>query len=202
MSAPRTANRTTEHADPHEQYNPVPRVVIGMALALAIWAVAYIVTQSPDATASLGDGRDPATLAARAAADGAPVDGRQLYTAHCQACHQTTGQGLPGVFPPLAGAEWVTGDPRVLAQIVLHGLNGPIEVRGSSYQGAMPAFGAQLGSAEIAAVLSFVRAEWGNRAEAIDTAAIETARAAFPNRTHPWNGQQELQQATGAKPAS
>lgn len=201
MSAPRMPSRTTEHADPHEQHRPVPRVVTGLALALVVWAIAYIATQGPDSAASLGDGRDPPTLAAGAAAEGAAVDGRQLYTAHCQACHQASGQGLPGVFPPLAGSEWVTGDPQVLAQIVLHGMTGPIEVRATAYQGAMPAFGAQLGNAEIAAVLSFVRSEWGNRAGAIHPADIETGRASFPERRLPWNGQQELMQAAGSKPA-
>jgi mono/diheme cytochrome c family protein len=192
-------SRSTEHADPHEQYNPVPRVVLGLVLALIVWAVSYIVMQRPDGAAALGDRRVPATLAqVGAPGQAAAVDGRQLFTGNCQACHQATGQGLPGVFPPLAGSEWVTGDAQLLTQIVLHGLNGKIEVRGSSFEGAMPGFGAQLGNAEIVAVLSFIRSEWGNGAAAIDAQAVEAARQAFAGRSQPWNGADELQRAVSA----
>jgi mono/diheme cytochrome c family protein len=192
-------SRSTEHADPHEQYNPVPRVVLGLVMALMVWAVSYIVMQRPDGVAALGDRRVPAMLAqGSAAGQAAAVDGRQLFTANCQACHQATGQGLPGVFPPLAGSEWVKGDAQLLTQIVLHGLNGKIDVRGVSYQGAMPAFGAQLGNAELAAVLSFIRSEWGNGAAAIDAPTVEAARQAFAERSQPWNGAEELQRVVSA----
>jgi mono/diheme cytochrome c family protein len=195
---PPKPGRSTEHADPHEQYNPVPRVVLGLAMALVVWAIAYIVMQRPDGVAALGDQRVPATLAQGAAAKAGAVDGRQLYAASCQACHQASGQGLPGVFPPLAGSEWVKGDAQLLTQIVLHGLTGPIEVRGSTFQGAMPAFGGQLGNPEIAAVLSFIRSEWGNGAAAIDAETVDAARKAFAERSQPWNGAEELQRVVSA----
>nr|WP_233208453.1 cytochrome c [Pollutimonas subterranea] len=118
--------------------------------------------------------------------EGSVVDGRQIYTTTCQACHQATGQGLPGVFPPLAGAFWVTGDVNIPAQIVLHGLTGPIEVAGTTYNGAMPGFGTQLNDAQIAAVLTFIRAEWGNDSPAVETATIEAAHAATAFQAEPW----------------
>lgn len=197
-------SRKSEHADPHEQYNPVPRVVLGLALALVVWAVAYILMARPDGLAGLGDQRVPDTLAqGTAPAQGAAVDGRQLFVAKCQACHQAAGQGLPGVFPPLAGSSWVKGPAEVPAQILLHGLNGPIEVAGTTYNGAMPAFGEQMNDAELAAVLSFIRAEWGNASPAVETEVVQAARKASAERTEPWPGVAELEKflaGAGARP--
>ncbi|WBY02662.1 cytochrome c [Ramlibacter tataouinensis] len=191
--------RDSEHADPHEQYNPVPRVVLGLAIGLVVWAIAYIVTARPDGLAGLGDRRVPATLAQGAApASNVAVDGRQLYVAKCQACHQATGQGLPGVFPPLAKSEWVQDPVEVPLQILLHGLNGPIEVAGTTYNGSMPGFGGQMNDAELAAVLSFVRAEWGNTGAPVDAAAVQAARQATEGRTEPWPDIRELQKFVGA----
>jgi mono/diheme cytochrome c family protein len=197
-------SRKSEHADPHEQYNPVPRVVLGLALALVVWAVAYILMARPDGLAGLGDQRLPNTLAqGTAPLQGATVDGRQLFVAKCQACHQANGQGLPGVFPPLAGASWVKGPAEIPVQILLHGLNGPIEVAGTTYNGAMPAFGEQLNDAELAAVLSFVRGEWGNSSPAVDVEVVQGARKASAERTDPWPSVAELEKflaSPGARP--
>jgi mono/diheme cytochrome c family protein len=185
-------SRNSEHADPHEQYNPVPRVVIGLVLALIVWAVSYIVIQGADGVPSLGDRRQPATLAEGVGPGQRQVNGGQIYTANCQACHQANGQGLPGVFPPLAGSPWVTGNPSVLKQILLHGLTGPIEVSGTTYNGAMPAFGKQLSDEEIAAVATHIRSQWGNSAPAVDAPSVAAAREATTSRSEPWHGTEEL----------
>lgn len=185
-------SRNAEHADPHEQYNPVPRVVIGVALALIVWAVSYLFIQGADGVASLGDRRQPAALVQGSAPKQGTVNGSQIYAANCQACHQAAGQGLPGVFPPLAGSPWVTGNPAVLSQILVHGLTGPVEVLGVTYNGAMPAFGKQLSDAEIAAVATHIRSQWGNSASAVDTAFVASAREASAGREDPWHGVDEL----------
>jgi len=185
--------RKSEHADPTELYNPVPRVIIGLVAALFIWAIYYIFASDPSGLSTLGDHRIPSTLVAQKNAGGAgKVDGRQLFTGTCQACHQATGQGLPGVFPPLAGSSWVTGDPHVLSQIVLHGLHGPIEVAGASYNGAMPGFGGQFNDAQLAALLSFIRKEWGNDSPPVDADLIKQARAASSDRKEPWASIQDV----------
>src|SRR5690606_5969374 len=101
--------RASENADPHELNNPVPRVLLGVILALVVWGVYYIFSANPNSVAGLGDRRDPATLVAAAPSENGAIDGKQLFTTACQSCHQASGQGLTGVFPPLAGAEWVTG---------------------------------------------------------------------------------------------
>jgi len=183
-------NRNSEHADPHEQYNPVPRVVAGLVIAMVVWAVSYIAIQGADGEPSLGDRRDPAALSA--AVGSGIADGSRIYVANCQACHQANGQGLPGVFPPLAGSPWVTGDPAVLSQILLHGLTGPIEVLGTTYNGTMPAFGKNLRDEEIAAVAAYVRSQWGNSASGVDAEAVAKERAATAGRDGPWDGAREL----------
>ena len=185
--------RNSEHADPHEQHNPVPRVVIGLVLALFVWAIGYIVLERPDGMAGLGDQRDPMVLApSEADTAGAAINASQLFVAKCQACHQAAGQGLPGVFPPLAGASWITGAPEAPLQIVLHGMNGAIDVAGTTYKGAMPAFGEQMNDAEIAALMTYVRSQWGNASAPVDVAAVQAARKASAGRTEPWNGAAEL----------
>lgn len=186
-----------ENADPVEQANPVPKVVMGLVLGLVVWAVGYIFVQEAGGDVSLGDRRDPSTLTVAA---GGAADGAQVFASRCAACHQANGKGLAGVFPPLAGSPWVVGDPDTALQIVLHGMTGPIDVLGTTYNGAMPAFAEQLSDAELAAVLTHVRATWGNAAAPIDSAAAAAARAATATRGEPWNGTQEIATALAAAP--
>lgn len=192
MSPPRSPVHEREHADPHEQYNPVPKVILALVIGLVVWGAGYIVWQQPDGAAALGDQRIPTSLTVAKAA-GNTADGAQVYAAACQACHQANGQGLAGVFPPLAGSPWVLDAPEQLAQILLHGLTGPIQVLGVEYNGAMPAFGEQLSDAEIAAVSTHIRTQWGNAAEPIHAAQIAEARAASGHVTEPWHGAQALE---------
>jgi len=117
---------------------------------------------------------------------GAPVDGASVFANRCAACHQATGLGLPGAFPPLAGSEYVLGEEESVVRIVLRGLTGPVTVKGQTFNGAMPAWVDQLSDAEIAAVLTYVRSSWGNRAEAIAVEKVAGERAATTGRTAPW----------------
>jgi len=117
---------------------------------------------------------------------GAPVDGASVFANRCAACHQATGLGLPGAFPPLAGSEYVLGEEARVVRIVLHGLTGPVTVKGQTFNGAMPAWADQLSDAEIAAVLTYVRSSWGNGAEAITVEKVARERAATTGRTAPW----------------
>lgn len=183
-----------ENPEPQERGRPVPWGMLLLAALLTAFGVAYIATNALDAPSTLGDQRDVAELRARTAAPGAAgvVDGAALYAARCVACHQSSGAGVAGVFPPLAGSEWVTGDVNTLAALVLHGVTGSMTVKGTVYNGAMPAFGAQLGDAEIAAVLTHLRSQWGNGAAAVDAAAVEKVRAATAGRTASFNGEAEL----------
>ncbi len=113
-------------------------------------------------------------------------DGKVIYEARCAACHQLNGEGIPGVFPPLAGAEWVGEEKGRLIRIVLHGMTGETTVRGITYNGAMPSWGDVLTDSDIALVLSFVRSSWGNDAPAVQAGDVQSVRRATADRTAPW----------------
>ncbi|UCH27720.1 MAG: c-type cytochrome [Trueperaceae bacterium] len=104
--------------------------------------------------------------------------GESVYTANCSACHQATGQGLVGAFPPLQGHAvdlyGAEGGREYLIDVLLYGLQGPITVAGTSYSGVMPAW-QQLGDEEIAAVLNYALTAWGN--DAVLPGGIELYRA-------------------------
>jgi mono/diheme cytochrome c family protein len=131
---------------------------------------------------------------ARPANDGPPAshaavqgpDGKVVYSTTCAACHQATGEGVEGTYPPLAGSEIVNGDEAKVIRIVLHGLTGPVEVAGETYSGMMPPWGGVLKDPELAAVLTYVRGAWGNKAAPITTAKVAAIRAATASRTTPW----------------
>jgi len=180
-----------EMPDPHESNRPVPKLVLAVVAGAFLWAIGYIFfTHQSDAPAN-GDRRTGADLMARAASGGA-VDGAQIYAAQCVACHQATGAGLPGVFPPLAKSEWVNGKDELAAKIVLHGITGSLTVAGNTYNGAMPAFGEKLSDAEIAAVLSHVRGSFGNSSGKVEEATVKAAREASAAQKTPWNGDADL----------
>ena len=103
----------------------------------------------------------------------------------CFTCHQPTGLGLPGQFPPLAGSDWVLGDKERLIKISINGLMGEIEVNGQKFNGAMPPPGIPPGSltdSQIADVLTYIRNEWGNSASAVTASEVAAVRAATKDR--------------------
>lgn len=188
-----------ENAEPDEVRRPMPLVVAAVAVGMVLFGVAYILLSDPFGAPALGDRRTVAELSGPApAANGAKPDGKQLFTTNCVACHQATGKGLPGVFPPLDGSEWVVGDPRMVANILLHGVTGEMEVAGKVYKGAMPAFH-QLGDPELAALASYIRSSWSNKAEPIQTELFNKERQRNP-RTTPFAGDAELKALTGKAP--
>jgi mono/diheme cytochrome c family protein len=127
-----------------------------------------------------------AKTAKPAAAKAQGVDGKQVYATTCAACHQATGLGVEGTYPPLAGSEWVNGDEGKLVRIVLNGLTGPVEVAGETYAGAMPPWAGVLKDADIAAVATYLRSSWGNKAAPVTEATVASIRSATKARTAPW----------------
>ena len=113
-------------------------------------------------------------------------DGAEIYLTRCMSCHQVNGGGVPGVFPPLTGTEWVTGDEEVLIRIILNGLTGEMEVNGMVYSGAMPPWGAFLNDEEMAALLTYIRTEWGNDAGEVTPETVAQVREAVTDREEPW----------------
>jgi mono/diheme cytochrome c family protein len=97
----------------------------------------------------------------------------------CGGCHQGSGLGLPGQFPPLAGSEWVLGGTERLIRVVQHGLVGAITVKGQGYNtpGGMQGFGAAMSAGDLANVLTFIRNSWGNEATMISKEMVEKVRS-------------------------
>jgi mono/diheme cytochrome c family protein len=139
------------------------------------------------------------------------VVGKRLFTQNCAVCHQQTGLGVTGQFPPLAGSEWVLsqdwhGDNHMV-KIVLHGFHGPVTVKNEQFNNVMAPWGKVLKDEQIAAILTYVRNEWGNQAPPITKEFVSQIREQTKDRTEPWT-QKELQatervlvQDAGAAPA-
>lgn len=133
----------------------------------------------------------PILLALTAAASA--QDGGQLYTTHCSACHAADGKGATGgQFPPLAGSPWVKGDPQRTIKLVLHGLTGPVEVAGRTYNLEMPPQGSVIPDDHLAAILTHVRASWENASSPVTADMVKVARAATADRKTPWTAPEIL----------
>jgi mono/diheme cytochrome c family protein len=159
-------------------------VLAGAMLALAAMLAACSNSASSSANA---DGDSAASTAAAASAapaaastvaaqNGASAnDGAGVYSTNCSSCHQTNGAGLPGAFPPLANNPVVTGDAKTVVHIVKFGLNGKIQAGTQAYNGTMPAWGQNLNDGQIASVVTFIRASWGNHASPVSPADVAAA---------------------------
>ena len=154
-----------------------------------MWGAFYIVSTPSGENSAYGDQRTVADLRPAVVLAGAApaVDGKQLFGAKCAACHQGSGLGVAGVFPPVAASEWVLGDEKILTNILLHGVNGEMVVKGNKYNGAMPAW-KSLSDDELAAVLTYIRSEWGNAAAPIMADTIKSQRELTKARTEPYSG--------------
>ncbi|WP_228702827.1 c-type cytochrome [Salisaeta longa] len=131
--------------------------------------------QQPELTVA-----EPASAAAAV-----QVDGAQIYSSRCASCHQANGEGIAGVFPPISGSRWVTGEKARVIRILLHGMKGEVEVKGETYNGNMPAW-KQLSDKEIAAVITHERTSWGNDASPISAEEVAAIRAFAEGRTQQW----------------
>jgi mono/diheme cytochrome c family protein/glucose/arabinose dehydrogenase len=112
-------------------------------------------------------------------------NGRQTFAGLCAACHQPTGKGLEGLAPPLAESEWVLGEPDRIVKVVMHGLRGPIKVKGMTYSYDMPAAGF-LTDEQIAGVLTYIRREWDHEASPVPVDLVKKIRAENKDRTDAW----------------
>jgi len=141
------------------------------------------------------------SIASLAAAQDAPpsevmTKGQQVYMMVCFACHQPTGLGLPGMFPPLASSDWASATkPDRLIRMVLHGVAGPITLNGKPFTTPapiMPPQGASLSDDQIASVLTYVRNSFGNKGSTVTADQVKTIREAEKARTAMWS-QAELE---------
>jgi mono/diheme cytochrome c family protein len=165
-------------------------------MALVFWAGAYLAFYSGGFQSDVYNPTQVSWTGGGAAAKGPPdpmVVGKRLFTANCVACHQATGQGVAGQFPTLVGSEWVLGGDwhgdNHLIGILLHGLQGPIQVKGDTYNGAMPPW-KQLKDDQIAMILTYIRNEWGNSAPPITAEQVAKVREETAAQTEPYTQNQ------------
>lgn len=119
------------------------------------------------------------------------TEGRQQYLSVCAGCHGNNGEGIQRLAPPLAGSEWVLGDERRLALLVLHGIEGPIDVAGKRYDTpeiltVMPSH-STLDDGSITSILIYIRNEWGNNAGGVNRRTVGRLRHTTQGRVQPWS---------------
>lgn len=191
-----------EHAEPSADVTPIPTWLSIVCAAALCWAGIYVgifhggfnpkvyneYESNPTAFFPLPGG-------ATSGPGGPAVEltalqlGEKVYKEVCQACHQPTGLGQAGQFPALAGSEWVDGseyNEKRLVAIVLKGMKGPVTVKGSAYNGAMPPQENALKPNKLAAVLTYVRQAWGNKGGEITEAQVIAAKKEFADRSDQW----------------
>jgi len=171
-------------------YAPAHGVVVPTLEAQAL--LAYLLSLKQPALPGAGENTSamPPAATTNAAAPGgsAPVaapagggydaaKGQALFTANCAACHQATGEGIPGAFPPLKGNAAVNNaDPTTHIRVVLHGLQGGT-VGGVTYSSPMPPFANTLSDADIANIIDYERSSWGNHGVPVTGQQVAAERA-------------------------
>lgn len=180
-----------EKETPSEGFSPVPIFLVLLISALIVFCGIYMVWRSDDFD-QLGYDETRRRFAWEATEDGAaaagppgPQVGQRLFNQNCAMCHQQSGQGTPGVFPPLDGVSWVVGNEERVIAIVMNGLTGPIEVNGETFNGVMPAFD-RLSDEELAGVISYIRQSWTNDAEPVTPDQVARVRQGAAQRGSPW----------------
>ena len=185
--------KTADEGGPKADQSPAPIFLIALFALLVYWGMIYIddhgggfnpKVYEPYASINILEARQPPPPSGID-----PRIGKRIFGATCVACHQSSGLGIPGQFPPLAGSDWVAAQsPNRIIRAVLDGLTGPITVNGQSFNNTMVAWGPSLKDEEIAAVLSFVRQnkEWGNNAPPVTAEQIKAIRAKVADRSQPF----------------
>lgn len=179
------------HPDEGARYKLLPIGILFVLSGLVLFAGTYLNRYSGHYSPLVFDENGkPASTEIVVKVDPAAM-GKAAFEQVCITCHQASGQGIPGTYPPLAGSEWVNGPADRMISIVLYGLKGDVHVEGHDYNAAaMPVFGQVANSAyswsdeKIAAVLTYVRgnAAWGNKAGPVTADQVAAVRKADGDR--------------------
>jgi mono/diheme cytochrome c family protein len=192
-----------EKEEPQEGFSPVPIFLMFIFAALCFWGGVYLVEHSGGYRwDAYSPDFDPNAGAPKPVEIALFDRGAKVYRNQCAQCHQADGNGVLGVYPPLVASSWVTGHPQVVSRILINGLNGPILVKGSKYNGNMPAFGSSglaLSDKDIAGVITYIRQEWGNSASDVTVATIAEYSDLYAGRSVPWQAA-ELKEGLGPVP--
>ncbi|HAM72769.1 MAG TPA: hypothetical protein DCM86_14095 [Verrucomicrobiales bacterium] len=183
-------NLLAEGTEPWAEGNPIPMVLVILLAILCFAGDMYLMANRGDFDARVYEPfADYASIEPYWPIDPVIAEarkGRKVYETVCAACHQGSGMGAPGQFPPLAGSDWVQaeGANRII-RIVLNGASGPITVNGQSFNNAMPPWGPVLKDDEISAVVTYIRREWGNKGSGVTEKEVAAIRAQVTDHA-PW----------------
>jgi nitrite reductase (NO-forming) len=111
--------------------------------------------------------------------------GQAVYSRTCIACHQPTGMGLPPVFPPLAGSEWIAKSASIAVRNIVNGMMGPVTVKGVTYNSMMPPV-AGLSDKDIADVVTYVNNSWGNTGASVTEDEVKAIKKKYADRKTMW----------------
>jgi mono/diheme cytochrome c family protein len=187
--------------EPVTENRPVPVLLVALLVALLFWGDMYVMHNGGDVGGEAGafpaSVFDPyKTYAAIPRAGGSQI-GPKMYAQNCSICHQAGGTGIPGQFPPLAGSDWVLEDgPNRVIKLILNGIQGPITVNGQAFNNAMPPWRDMMTDEQIAAVATYVRSTWGNKAPPVKPEDVKAQRDATAGRSTAWSPTELLAQPT------
>jgi mono/diheme cytochrome c family protein len=170
--------------EPTEGFSLLPVFVVFLFCGFGFWGGVYLTNNSGDFNPGSFDLDAPRVVAASGPMEFEPdpVKGEKLYVTNCASCHQATGLGVAGAFPPLADSPWVAGNEERLVKIIIAGLAGELDYKGTKYNAAMPNIGAGLKDAQVAHIATYVRQAWGNQAGAVTDAKVAEVRKAVGTR--------------------
>lgn len=100
------------------------------------------------------------------------IDGQALYKLHCANCHQDNGQGLAGLYPPIAGSNFLKDNKNLVLCSMRYGLKDTIVVNGKTYHQPMPA-NTQLQALDVAEIATYIYNEWGNEKIITDVKSVQ-----------------------------
>lgn len=144
-------------------------VTLVLVAALLLGAGLSQVAGAPDGHPFIG--------IANAASSFDEARGAKLFAAHCAVCHQASGEGIPGVFPPLRGdAVVLAPDPTGQIRVLLEGIQRA-NVGGTVYSSPMPPFGITLSDTQVADIIDYERTSWGNHAPLVTARQVAAVRA-------------------------
>ncbi len=174
-----------EMEEPRDGISPTPVTFLLMCFVFTAWG-GYYIADNQGNWSGMEYSAKPASAAAGPAAVIDPmVMGKEIFGA-CTQCHQADGKGVAGTYPPLVASDYVTGDERRLAAILVNGINGPFVVNGVTYNSEMPKWRDYFSDEEIAAVITYIRNSWGNKAPAVSKDTVAKVRAELADKPNAW----------------
>jgi mono/diheme cytochrome c family protein len=186
-----SSSTSPDLAPPSAQRQPVPVWLFVLLFVMLYWGMVYFDQRSGWFAAEVYTPyRSVVELQIYQPIGTGPGPGKAIFESNCALCHNSDGTGKPGQGPPFVGSEWVLGSPNRMIRIPENGLTGPVKVKDQEYNLNMAGMGHDLKDADLAAVLSYIRSSWGNKASAITPAQVKAVRAEVGNRNQPWTAKE------------